>query len=176
MSGTLVIALMVRLTSSLVAGSFNAALIPFTWKCENEAPLRLSGFSLGRLATLALLLTTTLCLILLGPVICHFVFWFWPKVMLTTGYSTVGCCPGISGVAENWDSVLNAGQRFGRSGARPRHAAPDHNRRPQPARCDCGIEALAIAHCGLVLPPGRARLAWRAGVNLLPHWHASTLP
>jgi putative peptidoglycan lipid II flippase len=174
-----VIALMVpTYIINVVAGSFNAALIPVHVEvCENEGPAAAQRLFSGTVAlTLALLLTTTLCLILLGPVILPFLCsGFGPQKVMLTNRLFYLLLPAvvISGVLTNWDSVLNAGERFGVAALAPAMLPLTTIATLNLLGAHWGIDALAIGTiAGLVLH--LVVLGWalaKRGVNLLPDWH-----
>jgi putative peptidoglycan lipid II flippase len=174
-----VIALMVpSYIINVVAGSFNAALIPVHVDVrENDGPAAAQRLFSGTVAlTLALLVTTTLALVLLGPVILPFLCSGFgsEKVMLTKRLFYL-LLPSvvISGVLTNWDSVLNAGERFGIAAIAPAMVPLTTIAVLKLLGADCGVEALGIGTIvGLALH--LLVLGWalkKRGISLLPRWH-----
>lgn len=174
-----VIALMVpSYIINVVAGSFNAALIPvYVEVGEKEGPAAAQRLFSGTVAvTLTLLLFTTLCLFLLAPVILPFLCsGFGPEKALLTRRLFYLLLPAVmlSGVLTNWDSALNASRRFGIAALAPVMLPLTTIAALKLLGVRCGIDALAIGTiAGLVLH--LILLGWalaESGVNLLPRWY-----
>jgi putative peptidoglycan lipid II flippase len=103
---------------NVVAGTLSAALIPVHVDLmENDGPAAAQRLFSGTVAlSLVLLLIATLCLGVLGPMILPFLCsGFEPGKMMLTERLFYLLLPTvvISGLLANWDSVLNAGERFG---------------------------------------------------------------
>jgi putative peptidoglycan lipid II flippase len=163
---------------NVVAGSFNAALIPVHVDVrENEGHPAAQRLFSGTVAlSLVLLLAATLCLGLLGPVILPFLCsGFGPEKMMLTERLFYLLLPTvvISGLLTNWESVLNAGERFGVAALAPVMLPLTTIAVLGLLGARCGIEALAIGTvAGLVLQ--LLVLGWvltKRGINLRPHWH-----
>jgi putative peptidoglycan lipid II flippase len=162
---------------NVVAGSFNAALIPVHVDVrENEgAPAAQRLFSGTVALSLALLLAATLCLGLLGPVILPFLCsGFGLEKMMLTERLFYLLLPAvlISGLLTNWESVLNAGERFGVAAFAPVMLPLTTVAVLSLLGARCGIDALAIGTiAGFVLQ--LFVLGWaltKRGVRLLPQW------
>lgn len=174
-----VIALMVpSYIINVVAGSFNAALIPvYVEVCENDGPAAAQRLLSGTVAlTLTLLLFTTLCLFLLGPVILPFLCsGFGPEKAQLTGRLFYLLLPAviISGVLTNWDSALNASQRFGVAALAPVMLPLTTIAALNLLGARWGIDALAIGTiAGLMLHLVLLGCALaKRGINLLPRWY-----
>jgi putative peptidoglycan lipid II flippase len=163
---------------NVVAGSFNAALIPVHIDVyENEGPAAAERLFSGTVVlSLVLLLATTLGLGLLGPVILPFLCsGFGPEKLMLVKRLFYLLLPSvvISGLLTNWESVLNAGERFGLAAIAPAMLPLTTIVVLSLFGAHCGIDALAIGTiAGSVLH--LLVLGWALttrGVNLLPHWY-----
>jgi putative peptidoglycan lipid II flippase len=163
---------------NVVAGSFNAALIPvYVDVREKEGAASAQRLFSGTVVlSLASLLLATLCLGLLGPVILPFLCsGFGPEKIVLVERLFYLLLPSvmISGVLTNWESLLNAGERFGVAALAPVMLPLATITVLDLLGSRFGIHALAIGTiAGLVLQ--LLVLGWaltKLGVNLLPKWH-----
>jgi putative peptidoglycan lipid II flippase len=168
---------------NVVAGSFNAALIPVHVDVrENQGPLAAQRLFSGTVAlNLAILLTVTLCLGLLGPVILPLLCsGFASEKMMLTERLFYLLLPAIviSGVLTNWESVLNAGERFGIAALAPLIVPVTTVGVLSLLGARCGIDALAIGTvAGLLLQLlVLGRVVTKRGIKLLPCWHGFDVP
>jgi putative peptidoglycan lipid II flippase len=168
---------------NVVAGSFNAALIPVHVDVrENQGVAAAQRLFSGTVAlSLAILLTVTLCLGLLGPVILPFLCsGFGPEKMVLTERLFYLLLPAIviSGLLTNWESALNAGERFGIAALAPVILPVTTVAVLGLLGARCGIDALAMGTvAGLLLQ--LLVLGWvlaKRGIKLLPHWHGFDVP
>ena len=163
---------------NVVAGSFNAALIPVHVDvCENEGPAAAQRLFSGVAAlNLALLLAVTLCLAFLGPMILPFLCsGFGSEKMMLTERLFYLLLPAvvISGLLTNCESVLNAGERFWMAAFAPIILPVTTIAFLSLLGAHCGINALAIGTiAGLLLQLLVLGCALtKRGINPLPHWH-----
>ena len=164
--------------TNVVAGSFNAALIPVHIDvCENEGPAAAQRLFSGTAAvSLMLLLATTLCLGLLGSVILPFLCsGFEPEKVMLVKRLFYMLLPVVvlGGLLTSWESVLNAGARFGVAAIAPAMLPLTTVAVLSLFGACCGIDALVIGTiAGILLQ--LFVLGWaltKRGVNLLPHWY-----
>lgn len=163
---------------NVIAGSFSAALIPVHVDiCENEGPVAAQRLVAGVVAlSLALLLVATLCLALLGPMILRLLcLGFSSEKLMLTQRLFYLLLPAvvISGIATNWESVLNAGERFWVAALAPVTLPVATIAFLSLFGAHCGVDALAIGTiAGLLLQLfvlGHALS--KRNIDLLPHWH-----
>ena len=166
---------------NVIAGSFNAALIPVHIDVrQNKGPAAAQRlFSSTVALSLVLLLVMTLCLALLGPAMLPFIgSGFGGEKILVTQRLFYLLLPAIaiSGLITNWESALNASERFGIPAMAPAMLPLGTIAVLVLFGPYWGIDALAIGTiAGLVL--NICVLGWalrKRGINLLPRWYGWT--
>lgn len=168
-------------TINVIAGSFNAALIPVhvdvRQKDGTAAAQRL--FSSTVSLSLFLLLVMSLCLAVFGPAMLPLIgSGFSGEKIITTQRLFFLLLPSIaiSGVISNWESVLNANERFGVPAMAPAMLPLGTMAVLVLFGRYWGIDALAIGTiAGLALHIGV--LGWalkRRGIQVLPRWYGWT--
>jgi putative peptidoglycan lipid II flippase len=177
-----VIAFMVpSLAIVVISGSFNAALIPAHVDVQQkEGEMQAQKlFSSTVALSLSILLLVTLGLALLGPTILRLLTpGFSPEKLLMTQrlfYLLLPIIP-LSGLLSNWESVLNASERFGMPAIAPAMVSIGTIGVLVLCGTRLGIDALAV---GTVTGIGLnlLLLGWalkRRGIRLLPRWHGWT--
>jgi putative peptidoglycan lipid II flippase len=163
---------------NVVGGSLNAALVPgYVQVRDAEGPAAAQRLFAGAVTVSgALLLLATALLAALGPfVLPALASGFAPEKLLLTERLFYLLLPAVavSGLATNWESVLNAGERFGLTAFAPLMVPLTTMAMLLASGAAWGVYALVLGTVGGTVLQ-LTLLGWalrRQGLSLWPRWH-----